>query len=252
MSFKMINLLEEAKKAWLTVPFFDEFISLNTAVWTTVATDSGTAAVPAVQAADVNGFVTLTASDGTAADNDETYIYTREISKFLDGKPIIIGARVQCVEAATNAANWLFGIGEGFGLANTLLDNGGGPPADYDGACFFKVDGGTRWQCESSLGTTQTTSELNYVAGQAGYTSLILCLNPISSSEYEVVPYIDTAGGNAFVQALEYTTRPRPQLVKHRFAYSTPGEMALCFGVKNGSGTVETMNVDMCLLQQAR
>lgn len=252
MSFPLINLLEEFKKSWLTVEFKDDFLGLDTTKWNTTLTDSGTAAVPAAGAADVNGFVTLTASDGTVVDNDEAYLYTREISKYLVGKPIIIGARVLCVEAATNAANWIFGIGEGFGSANTLLDNGGGPPADYDGACFFKVDGGTRWNFESSLGTTQQTTELNYVAGQATYTSLCIQLNPISSAEYEAVPFIDTAGSNAFEQAIEYTLRPRPMLTKHRFAYSSAGEMAMCFGVKNGSGTVETMAVDLAMLQQNR
>lgn len=251
MSYRMPNLMEEAKTSWLTAGFFDDFIGLDTTLWNTTVTDSGTVAE---DADGINGVVTLTPSDGTVADNDEAYLYTNEVSKFLNGKPFLIGARIQFAEAATNAANILFGMGEGFGVANTILDNGGGPPADYDGVCFFKVDGGTRWNFESSLGTTQQTQEIDYVAGQAAYTSLIIECYPISATEIEVIPWIDVTGTNAFLQALPYssTYNPRRYPVKQRFAYSSPGEMAVCIGIKNGSTTLETLNVDLCMLQQVR
>lgn len=251
MSYRAINLLEPAKAAWLTSYFVDDFIGLDTTQWNTTVTDSGTVAE---DADGINGVVTLTPSDGTVADNDEAYLYTNEVTKYLNGKPFLIGARVQYAEAATNAANILFGMGEGFGVANTILDNGGGPPADYDGVCFFKVDGGTRWNFESSLGTTQQTQELNHTAGGSGYVSLIICCEPISATEMLATPWIDTTGSNAFVQADPYSAivNPRPLKVQHRFAYSSPGEMALCIGIKNGSTTLETLNVDLAMLYQVR
>lgn len=251
MSYKGINLMEPAKTAWLTAGFFDDFIGLDTTQWNTTISDLGTIAE---DADGVNGVVALTASDGTVGDNDEVYLYTNEVSKFLNGKPFLIGARVQFTEANTDDANIIFGMGEGFGAANTLQDNGAGPLADYDGVCFFKLDGGTRWNFESSLGTTQQTSELDYTAGGSSYCSLIIECYPISATELVAIPWIDTTGTNAFVQALPYSSsfNPRRVPVAHRFAYSSPGEMAVCIGVKNGGTNLEVLNVDLCMLQQAR
>lgn len=251
MSYKGINLMEPAKTAWLTSGFFDDFYGLDTQFWNTTVTDSGTVAE---DADDANGVIVFTPSDGSVADNDEAYLYTNEVSKFLRDKPILIGARIQYAEAATSAANIIFGMGEGFGVANTLLDNGGGPPADYDGFCFYKVDGGTRWFFETSLGTTQQTFELDYTAGGAGFVSLVLECYPINATEIEVVPWIDTTGTNAFIQALPYSANfnPRRIPVKSRFAYSSPGEMCICLGIKNGSTTLETMKADLALQYQAR
>lgn len=247
------DFFSDAHRALRTVSFIDDFMDLVAGTWNTTVTDSGTVAAPASTAADVNGFVTLTPSDGTVGDNDEAYLYTNLISKYLNGKPISVVALVQFAEANTNAANILFGVGEGFGVANTLQDNGAGPPADYDGACFFKVDGGTRWQFESSLGTSQNTTDLAYTAGGSTYIALGIDIRPKSSSEMVCTPWIAT-DGYTLVQALEYTTaqqRPRPP-VKHTFSYSSPGAMALCFGVKNGSTTLETLNVDLVVIQQTR
>lgn len=251
MSFNKVNLMEETKKLFLTSGFSDDFWNLDTTLWTSVLTDTGTAAE---DQDGINGLVTLLPSDGSVADNDEAYIYTNECTKFLNGKSFYLGARLQFTEAATNAANILFGIGEGFGPANTLQDNGGGPPADYDGCCFFKVDGNTRWFFETSLGTSQQTFELDYVAGQAGFTTLILECEVVSATEIVVTPWIDQTGRNALVQALPYSANfnPRRVPVQSRFAYSSPGEMAICFGVKNGSANQQQLDVDLCFINQVR
>src|SRR5690606_23604712 len=117
---------------------------------------------------------------------------------------------------------------EGFGVANTLLDNGGGPPADYDGVCLFKVDGGTRWNFESSLRTTQQTTELDVTAGGSGFHSLLIHCVPIGSTEIVATPWIDSSGGNSLTQPYPYSANynPRRYPVSHRFSYSSPGEMA--------------------------
>ncbi len=245
----LINTFPGIHTALLTCGFVDDFDSFDLTRWTKTVTDSGTILV---DADGLNGRVELLPSDGTVADNDEAYLFTNEISKFLNGKPIFLMALVQYAEAATNVANILFGIGEGFGAANTLLDNGGGPPADYDGACFFKVDGGTRWNFESSLGTAQTTTETDKTAGGSGFHTLGILLNPISSTEMEAVPMIDTNGGNALIQPYRQSATPREPTIKHRFAYSTPGEMAICLGVKNGSAVQQPLVVDLVAFQQTR
>lgn len=251
MSFKGINLPEQAHVGWLTAGFFDDFVGLDTTQWNTTVTDSGTVAE---DVDDENGVIVLTPSDGTVADNDEAYVYTNEINKFLLEKPFVIAARIQYAEAATNAANILFGMGEGFGVANTILDNGGGPPADYDGVCLFKVDGGTRWNFETSLGTTQQTTELDVTAGGSGFHSLLIYCAPISSTELIATPWIDSSGGNALTQPYPYSANynPRRYPVSHRFSYSSPGEMAICLGIKNGSTTLETLKVDLAFMYKKR
>lgn len=246
MSFKGINLPEAAHNAWLTSGFCDDFIGLDSQFWNTTTTDSGTVAE---DADDENGVVTLTPSDGTVADNDEAYLYTNEFAKYLVEKPMLIGARIQFAEANTSAANILFGIGEGFGVANTLQDNGAGPPSDYDGVCLYKVDGGTRWIFESSLGTTQQTTELDVTAGGSGFFSLIIELYPISATRIIAQPWIDASGGNSFTQPYPYSAQYNPRRfgVQHEFAYSSPGEMAVCLGIKNGSTTLETLKADLIM-----
>lgn len=245
----LINTFPGLHTSLLTCGFIDDFDSFDLTRWTKTVTDSGTILA---DADGLNGRVELLPSDGTVADNDEAYLYTNEISKFLNGKPIFVLALLQFAEVATNAANILFGVGEGFGAANTLLDNGGGPPADYDGVCWFKVDGGTRWNFESSLGTSQTTTETDKTAGGSGFHTLGIFINPISSTEIEAVPFIDVNGSNGLIQPYQYNANPRTPVVKHRFAYSSPGEMAICLGVKNGSAVQQPLVVDLVALQQTR
>lgn len=245
----LINTFPGLHTALLTCGFVEDFDSLDLTRWTKTTTDSGSILL---QDEGLNGRVEFLPSDGTVADNDEAYLYTKEISKFLNGKPIFLLALLQFAEVATNAANILFGVGEGFGVANTLLDNGGGPPADYDGACWFKADGGTRWNFESSLGTTQQTTETDKTAGGSGFHTLGLLLNPLSATEIEAVPWIDTAGGNSLVQPYQYNANPRTPCIKHRFSYSSSGAMAICLGVKNGSAVQQPLVVDLIAFEQTR
>ena len=161
-------------------------------------------------------------------------------------------ARIQFTEVATDDANVIFGIGEGFGAANTLLDGGGGPPADYDGACFFKVDGGTRWQFETSDGTSQETTDLNVTAGGANFHTLAIECNPISSTEMVCTPWIDTSGGNNLTQPSEFGASSRAPLVQHRDTYAGAGQMAFCVGGKSGGGAAETILVDLAIFRKKR
>jgi hypothetical protein len=225
---KKINVSDMWHKQLDTVELVDDFFGLDTTTWLTTTTDSGTVAE---DADGINGIVTLTPSDGSVGDNDEAYLYTNEWAKFLADKPFSLMARLQYAEAATDDANILFGIGEGFGAANTLQDNGAGPPADYDGCCFFKVDGETRWRFESSLGTTQETTILNVTAGGAGFVCLGIDVVPLYGGAIKATPWIDSSGGLCMSQPQKYDASlaisARLPLVQHSFTFTTPGEMAL-------------------------
>lgn len=216
---------------------------LDTAEWVTTATDTGTAAVGDA----VGGIVALTPSDGTVADNDEIYLESpNETFLFANNKPLIFEARVQYAEGNTDDANVIVGIKDAV-AANTLLDDGGGPAASYSGAVFFKVDGGTNWQVETSLAGTQTTTDLSatnannlakavQTAGGSSYQVLRLEFLPYSSTNAYVNFYIDGK-----------------QVAQHDYVYTSATEMQICLGLKNGAiTTVETLNVDYVICAQAR
>lgn len=120
-------------------------------------TDSGTAAVQSASSAYPTGTIKLTPSDGTVADNDEAYLGSESVVWILGtGKDVWCEWIVKYTEANVDDANIMCGLCSVY-AANTLVDNGAGPPADYDGINFFKVDGGTVWQAECAQSTNHTT-----------------------------------------------------------------------------------------------
>jgi hypothetical protein len=217
-----------------------DFEEYTTAVggFSTVASDSGTVSV----ADGVKGIVALVPSDGTVADNDETYMKgTNEVYKFANDKPLRFEALVQFTEANTDDANVIVGFKDAV-AADTILDNGAGPAASYSGAVFFKVDGDTYWQCEVSIAGTQQTgyaylpgTTTKITAGGSAYQRLRIEFQPMSSTVGEVRYWID----GVLVKVFSFT-------------YTNATEMQECFGVKNGAGNLETLNVDYVSCKQVR
>lgn len=215
---------------------------LDSSDWTATTTDSGTASVGDA----VGGILALVASDGTVADNDECYVESaNEVFKFAADKPMLFEARVQFTEANTDDANILVGVMDAVG-ANSLVDNGAGPPSSYSGAVFYKVDGGTRWQVETSNSTTQTTDDLvstnknnlsgkSQTAGGSAYQTLRI----------EFLPYNSTnAYVNFFVDGV--------LCCQHDYIFTSATEMQVALGVKNGGANLETLNVDYVSCTQLR
>lgn len=130
----------------------DNCTSLNTALWSSV--DDGGTGTNAVLDTAGGGISILTA----AADNDyHTMASAGEHYKFQTGKMTYAYAKLALTEANTDDANIIFGFTDTT-TTGGLLTNGGGPLASYDGAVFYKVDGGTVWNCEVSDAGTQTTT----------------------------------------------------------------------------------------------
>lgn len=215
---------------------FNEFVSGD--LFTDTSADTG-AAVANVDAA--GGRVTLTTG---ATDNNECYLLTtKETFLFANDKPIEFGCRLQYAEANTDDANVCFGLMNAV-AADSILDNGGGPKATYSGAVFFKVDGGTRWQVESSLGGTQSTTDLTAAnsldkqaktAGGASFQKFKIEVQPISSTEAEVKFYIDDV-----------------LVAKHTLTYTSATEMMAFVGVKAGDTNSEVVTVDYVYAYQLR
>jgi len=221
----------------------DDFLrDVDSADWVTTLTDTGTASVGDA----AGGILAIVPSDGTVADNDEAYVESaNEVFKFAADKPLLFEARVQFTEANTDDANILVGLMDAV-AANSLQDNGAGPPSSYSGAVFFKIDGGTVWQTETSLSTTQTTNELtstnvnnlskkSQTAGGSAYQVLRIEFMPYSSTNAYVTFFVD---GVAVAQ--------------HDYIFTSATEMQIALGVKNGGANLETLNVDYVSCSQER
>ncbi len=214
--------------------FEDDFHYYVTAdMLSTTATNSGTATV----SDGVKGILNMAPSDGSVVDNDEIYVHnTAEVFLFAASKPLYLKAIMSLTEANTNDANWMIGVMNGV-AADSLLDNGGGPKADYSGAVFFKVDGTMEIVCEASISTTQDTSasadNLTFVSGTT-YT-LELFFQPTSSTAASVFFYIN---GTLYHTAT--------------ITYTGATEMAAVLACKNGDANNESLDVDYLGCWQTR
>ncbi len=214
--------------------FFDDFEDLTSGKkWTTALTNSSTPTISAV----LEDGVLIQAN--TASTNDASFLYTTN-PQFLWANNIAHACEVvlQFTEAATNNANIWFG----FSSLNTvaqLVNASAGPARSFSGAGIYKQGGSLTWRTISSQSTTQTLTNTAYTAGQAGYTRLrVECR--IVNAVLEVTYWIDQ--GSGLVQMLNNATPQRP--FKDTITLSSPAAMYFGFGVKNGTTTAETLNVD--------
>lgn len=200
--------------------------------------DTGTVAIGDA----VGGIAVLTPSDGTVADNDEAYFFCpNEVFKLASGKPLYAKSRMQYAEAATNAANVFFGFASAAG-ANLLVDNGAGMRTTGDVIGIYKVDGGTKWICISQVNGVATTTTSSLTAGGASY------IKP----EIEVADHDSTQGYATFRIDNEFLKDANGNIIRHAVPYASSTEMQFGFGVKNGGGTLETLNVDFGVATQQR
>jgi hypothetical protein len=218
----------------------DHFVSYTSGgEWTTVATDSGTATVGDA----ASGELSLTPSDGSVADNDEIYVKaTNETLLFANNRAICFSALVKWAEGDTNHLNVAIGFMNAV-AADSILDNGAGPKASFSGAVFYKVDGGTVWRCRSSLGTTNTDSVTNIMAGGSAYQLLEIEFRAIDATLGEISFLID---GQVVRDANNFP-------IKHQITYTSATEMQAFAGAKNGEATtVETLKIDAMAYWQSR
>lgn len=233
----------------LTHGFMDDFDHLVSGDrWTNVLTDTGTAVV----LDSAGGILEQKPSDGTVADNDEAYTHTTaEIFKFAADKAIIVEAHIQYTEANVDDANVMFGLMDSV-AADALQDDGAGPKSSYSGAVLFKVDGGTNWQAESSVGSSQVTTDLTeanlnnlskvtQTAGGAASQLLRIEGEPRTSTTFDI---------KFFIGALD--NKPLVLVAKHLLTISSSTEMQVVMGVKNGFTNQETILYDYVAAFQVR
>jgi len=223
------------------VTIFDDFTWYVTAHgWATVASDSGT--VSAGDAA--NGILAIVPSDGTVADNDESYVkYANEVFKVAAGRTIYAEALVQFTEANTNTANVAFGLQNAVG-ANSIVDDGAGLKVSGDTFAIYKVDGSTVWKCVSCVNGNSTVSTSLTTAGGTAYQRLSIEIRSVDATSIEITFFVDQ------LPLLDSLTH-RP--IKHTALIASATEMQLFAGQKNGAITaVETLYVDYIAAFQTR
>lgn len=220
--------------------FFDDFAwYISPHMWTSLAADSGTTV--AISASAAAGAVTI--GTGTTDNNEAALATTNKNFKFADDKPIVFEASVQYAEANTSAANVFIGLSSAL-AADQLVDNGAGPATSFSGAGFYKVDGETSWRFVTSMGSTQTKSNLlNNTAGGSATAIFRIEVNMVTSTQAEVIPKING------VQCVDSVTL-RP--IKHVVTLSSPAAMAAGVYVKCGSTSAESITVDYVACYQKR
>lgn len=219
--------------------FFQDFnYYIADDLFTATASDSG--AVTETDAA--GGVVDLAPSDSTAADNDEIYLHqSNETFLFAANKPLQFDARIQFSEANTDDANVAAGLSDAV-AADTILDDGAGVAASFDGAVIWKGDGDTVWSFTTSNATTQTTSTSTTTAGGSAYQVLTIICRHQDASNCSLVPLVDG-------QQLKDSNG---NLIEHKIAYSGLAEMETFVGLKNGSTNEESLLVDYISCWQKR
>lgn len=239
MGMNLIDLPEllRGRRMFAIEDDFNHYVTADQ--FTTVATDSGTVAVNDA----AYGIVTLTPSDGSVTDNDETYIKsTKELFLFAANKPLVAEARLKFTEGATDDVNIFFGVKDAI-AANTLVDDGAGMATSFSGACIYKVDGGLVWKFITSLGATQTISTSTTLSTSSSYQVLRIEVNPINSTQAEAIPYVNG------VQLRDANDKP----IKHTFTYTSATEMQVGAGIKNGADTTaEALLIDYIAAAQLR
>ena len=217
----------------------DDFAAFSSGgVWTDTSPDSGAA----VNGGDgLGGRVTLATG---ATDNNECYLHsTRELFLFSPQRPIVFEARVQYAEANVDDANVCLGLMDAVG-ADALVDNGGGPKASYSGMLFYKVDGETVWQAESSVGSSQTTTVLSatgaldrraHAAVGSVFETYRIEFRPLTTTEAEICFFLNDV-----------------HVAKHLISYSGATEMQALIGVKAGGANSEQVVVDYVSCLQVR
>jgi len=158
-----------------------------------------------------------------AVDNDYHYAFTPQpVTDLETTTGFWYEARVRLVEAATDDANWFCGLVANSDIGATILgDNGAGPPASYDGAYFYKVDGTMSIMFEASRAATQYAAQtMGTFASNTWYRLGIVW------DGTTITPYLDGVAGTG--------------------GTGTNADEAFKagFGVKAGGGNAETLQVD--------
>lgn len=145
--------------------FFTHFLVLPAGLTASgLDTDAAIAIMDAV-----GGYAQLTTGGDSPGNNDGVIVRTDgEVLKFDSAHAFRVRSKVKFTPTESDTDNVMaVGVMNAPAHATFLGNDGAGPPANYWGACIYKVDGGTKWICEVSAGTDQQTLTTEYDADGA-------------------------------------------------------------------------------------
>lgn len=229
--------LANAKSTFAMFDDFDWYISPHR--WTATLTDSGTVTVGSGTTR-----LTLAPSDGTVANNDETYLATTNANYLVAaGKNLYVESKIQFTEGNTDDVNIAFGLASSV-AANLIVDDGAGLRTSGTIFAIYKVDGGTAWTCVSRNGSTAYTNTSSTTAGGSADQTLGIEIVELTSTTCTVTFKVDGV-------ILRDSTTGQP--IRHQILYSGLSAAQLFFGIKNGADTTaEALVVEYAAAVQAR
>jgi len=205
------------------IEYFDDFFEYDTTINWAVVEDAGAGTGDVLT--DAAGGVLNVGCDGD--DNDECYVSSvAEVFKFQTTKKIYFECKIKLTEANTDDANFIIGLSDTV-AADSLVDNGAGPMASYDGAVFFKVDGTMKIQFETSNAAAQVTNATlaDFVSATDYVLGILYDYNDGVTAK--VTPYVNGVAGTA-----------------HDLTIAGLEEMHVLMGVKAGDVAEENLLVD--------
>lgn len=222
----------EALKTAKTLSGREDFLwIISPHLWTITQTNSGT--TPVIDTGHCKG-IKLTPANAAPTTDDGTYIgTTNAFVTFTNNKPVIVEGQINFSEANTNKMNFAFGLTSN--IVTGLQAASAGPPTSFTGLLIYKIGGTTNWKCMSSVGTTQTISDLTAAisldktlktAGGATDQLLRIEFLPFSSTQADVLFYIDGV-----------------VVAKHLYTYTSAVAVSPAALIRMGSSTAEVANV---------
>lgn len=237
---------------------YDDFTEgLSSTRWTTLAPDAGSATA----GAGMNGYLSMTPSDGTVADNDEIYVYGKSVFLPTRRRPIYGRVRLQLVEAASNQANFFFGF-RSIVSENTLLDDSGGMEGSGIGCVWYKRDKSQYWTVQTrdfyDFQDTVTQTPAGSITRTETIDGVVTSVTPWEELEIflddPVPPY--TVRDRVQVATFRYNGVPLTDgngaPIRHELSLLNVEEMTLVVGLKNGTGVAELLLVDSIHGDQVR
>jgi hypothetical protein len=191
------------------------------------------------------GILTLTPSGSSPAQSDEAYIYSpQQVFQPSAGYPLYLEALIQYTEANVNQAGIFFGLASGVSAGGLITSASAGIRSTGTVVGIYKVAGSTVWSVISQNGSNATTNTSTCTAGGSTYQKLN-------------VEVLDVIAGNATVvfrvdgQLLRDTNNPTLP-IKQNLILTSDSICSLVAGVKNGSSSMETLNIDYMAAVQSR
>lgn len=205
---------------------FDDFWYDQTDLfWVDVITDTGTVAINDA----AGGIATLTASDGTVANNDEVYLRTaNELFIFAASRNIYGRCRLSFVETASGIYNAFFGFANAI-AGDFIVDDGAGLRASGCILGVEKRDGETAWRLTTRNGSTVTST----LSSQSAV---------MTSGQYQVVEVQAEDVGNGSMRCSARVngvllTDTNGLAIRHSVLIASATEMHAGVGAKLGADT---------------